>query len=79
MIGRSVSPGGARVADTTTTERQRRIREQAAKELRRLRAELAEATSDLNDEEYEDLFENVAHRVDDGLRERVRRSRAECS
>ncbi len=65
------------MSQTTTTEKRRFTREEAVVELRRLRAEYAEATKDLSDDEYEALVEDLTRRVNDGLRARVRKSRGE--
>lgn len=49
--------------------------DEALVRLRQLRAEFAEATKDLTDEEREALIDRWADDVRDGLAERVRKSR----
>ena len=65
------------MSQTITTDQEQLTRQEAVDELRRLRAEFAEATGELSTDEYEDLVERVTRRVDDGLRERVRQGRGE--
>lgn len=65
------------MSEATTTDTRRLTREEAVAELLRLRAEIAEATKDLTDDEYEALVDDLTRDVDDGLRDRVRRSRGE--
>ena len=54
-----------------------RNRGEAIAELYRLRAELAEATRDLSEDEYEALIARISDRVNDRLHARVLRGRGE--
>ena len=65
------------MSETTTTDQRRLTREEAVAEFHRLRAEIAEATKELTDDEYEALVEDLTRAVDDGLRKRVLESRGE--
>ncbi len=67
------------MSDTITTEKPLRTREEAVAEFYRLRAEIAEATKDLTEDEYEALIEDLARQVKEGLRQHVRQSRGEES
>ena len=67
------------MSDTITTEKPPRPREEAVAEFYRLRAEIAEATKDLTEDEYEALVEDLTRRVKEGLRQHVRQSRGEES
>ena len=65
------------MSQTIATRQKQCARAEAAEELRRLRAEFAEATTDLTEDEYEALVEDLTRRVNDGLRAHVRKSRGE--
>ena len=67
------------MSDTITTEKPPRTREEAVAEFYRLRAEIAEATKDLAEDEYEALIEDLTRQVKEGLRQHVRQSRGEAS
>lgn len=58
---------------TPTTTEQRLIREDAAEEICRLRAEIAASNPDMTDGDWDALADRWAADVDDGLRDRVRR------
>ena len=57
----------------------RRRRQAAWEDLRRLRDELAAANPDMTDEDWDDVAEQWAAEVDEGLRDIVRRSRGELT
>ena len=63
------------MSDTSPTPRG--DREVTVEAFFRLRAEIAEATKDLTEEEYEALIEDLTHKVNEGLRRYVRESRGE--
>lgn len=65
------------MTETATKQTKFLNREEAVAELYRLRAELAEATRDLSEDEYEALVERITHEVNEGLRAHVLRSRGE--
>jgi hypothetical protein len=65
------------VSQTTTTEKRQFTREEAVAELRRLRAEIAEANPDLTDEDWDALAERWTADVNAALADHVRESRGE--
>lgn len=65
------------MSNSTTTTNPPRTREETIAEFYRLRAEVAEATKDLTEEEYEALVEDLTRQVNEGLRQHVRQSRGD--
>jgi hypothetical protein len=65
------------VSQPITTEKRRFTREEAVAELRRLRAEIAEANPDLTDEDWDAIAERWTADVNAALADHVRRSRGE--
>lgn len=65
------------MSNTVTTEQPTLTYDEAVEQLRQIRAAYAEATKELTDDEYEALVEDLTRRINDGLRERVRKSRGE--
>lgn len=66
------------MSDTIATKNPPRTREEAVAAFYRLRAEIAEATRDLAEDEYEALIEDLTRQVKAGLRQHVRESRGEA-
>lgn len=67
------------MAQTATSQIKPLTREEAIAELYRLRAELAEATRDLSEDEYEALVAQITDEVNEALRVHVLRSRGESA
>ena len=65
------------MSETIATTQKQRSREEAVEELRRLRAEIAEANPDLTDEDWDALAERWAAEVKAALADHVRKSRGE--
>lgn len=64
--------------DGSTTEQPPLTRDEAIEQLRRIRADFAEAMKDLTADEYEALVESLTHQVNEGLRRHVRESRGDA-